>query len=84
MSRLIAFGCSHTYGHGLPDCFIPPHRPGTDPSKLSWPYPLGELLNSTAAAVAVKLFKNINGNYVDMTYPTLGNITMYKPGIPAY
>jgi len=36
--------------------------------------------NSTAAAVAVKLFKNINGNYVDMTYPTLGNITMYNPG----
>ena len=74
MSRLIAFGCSHTYGHGLPDCFIPPHRPGTDPSKLSWPYPLGELLNSTETITSVKtclpgasnieiLYKVINFNF---------------------
>jgi len=37
MSRLIAFGCSITYGHGLPDCFVPPYNPGPAPSNLSWP-----------------------------------------------
>lgn len=36
MSRLVAFGCSYTYGYGLPDCFIPPNSPGTDPSIYSW------------------------------------------------
>jgi hypothetical protein len=37
MSRLVAFGCSYTYGHGLPDCHIPPDWPGEIPSNLSWP-----------------------------------------------
>lgn len=36
--RLIAFGCSLTYGAGLSDCFVPPDRPGPYPSKKSWPY----------------------------------------------
>lgn len=36
--RLITFGCSLTYGHGLPDCFIEPDYPGRKPSQLSWPY----------------------------------------------
>jgi hypothetical protein len=45
MSRLIAFGCSHTYGHGLPDCFIPPYEPGKIPSKLAWPNHLAKLMN---------------------------------------
>ena len=38
---LITFGCSYTYGHGLPDCI---HDDGTShgpsPSVLSWPYHL--------------------------------------------
>lgn len=37
MGNLVAFGCSLTFGHGLPDCFIPPVFPGKSPSLLSWP-----------------------------------------------
>lgn len=42
MDRLVAFGCSHTFGQALPDCdfdygMVPP-------SKLSWPFKLGEML----------------------------------------
>lgn len=44
-NRLVALGCSHTYGHGLEDCFIPPKGFGTDPSKLAWPSQLAKMLN---------------------------------------
>jgi hypothetical protein len=36
MGRLIAFGCSMTYGQALPDCFVPPYNAGPKPSKYSW------------------------------------------------
>ena len=36
MSRLIGFGCSFTYGHGLIDCFDPPFDPGKKASEYSW------------------------------------------------
>ena len=42
--RLITFGCSYTYGHGLPDCHVPPNQPGDNPSKYAWPYILGKKL----------------------------------------
>ena len=45
MSRLVAFGCSFTYGHGLEDCYKPPNRHGPFPSKTAWPSTLGKLLN---------------------------------------
>lgn len=45
MSRLIAFGCSNTYGQGLEDCHISPNFPGPSPSKTAWPNTLGNLLN---------------------------------------
>lgn len=45
MSRLIAFGCSHTYGHGLPDCNIDCIYPGKFPSKLGWPSTVAKYLN---------------------------------------
>jgi hypothetical protein len=45
MRKLWAFGCSHTYGHGLPDCHIPPHWPGLAPSQLAWPAVLAQRLN---------------------------------------
>ena len=45
MSRLVAFGCSLTYGHGLDDCYIPPNFPGKSPSETAWPATLGKLLN---------------------------------------
>jgi hypothetical protein len=34
--RIVAFGCSNTYGHGLSDCNID-GRPGLSPSKFAWP-----------------------------------------------
>lgn len=44
MSRLIAFGCSHTYGHGLEDCILADNLPGPVASKFSWPNHLGNML----------------------------------------
>jgi len=37
MKKIVTFGCSVTYGHGLPDCHIAPDMPGKSPSKLAWP-----------------------------------------------
>ena len=45
MSRIIAFGCSFTYGDGLQDCWSVEGYPGKTHSKLSWPNKLGLLLN---------------------------------------
>jgi hypothetical protein len=44
MTRLVTFGDSFTYGHGLVDCFIPPDRAPDTPSKLAWPQVLGDML----------------------------------------
>lgn len=42
MARLVTFGCSYTYGHGLNDCY---NRrtgdAGENPSKFAWPSLLG-------------------------------------------
>lgn len=53
MARLIAAGCSYTYGHGLPDCHTPPDHPGPNPSKFAWPHLLGELTNRDVINLAV-------------------------------
>ena len=45
MQRLITFGCSITYGHGLPDCFQPPMDPGPAPSSNAWPNVVANNLN---------------------------------------
>jgi len=45
MSRLITFGCSITYGHGLEDCYIEPNNPGLVPSQKAWPSLLANMLN---------------------------------------
>lgn len=45
MSRLIAFGCSYTYGHGLEDCHVPPNSAGREPSKYAWPSLLGKMMD---------------------------------------
>lgn len=45
MPRLIAFGDSYTYGHGLEDCHIPPGDPGPKPSLFAWPQLLGDKLD---------------------------------------
>lgn len=36
-TRLVTFGCSLTYGHGLPDCIELPNNPGDLPSSMGWP-----------------------------------------------
>ena len=43
--RLVAFGCSYTYGSGLSDCFVPPKGNGPIPSKFAWPQLVANELN---------------------------------------
>lgn len=43
--RLVAFGCSYTYGSGLEDCFTPPIGHGPIPSKFAWPQLVANELN---------------------------------------
>lgn len=47
MNKLITFGCSNTYGQGLPDCYDPeiPWRQGPNPSKYAWPQLLADSLD---------------------------------------
>lgn len=52
MKRLIAFGCSLTYGHGLADCYVDPHYPGPVASKLVWPEIVAQHLNRTCINMA--------------------------------
>ena len=44
--RLVAFGCSNTYGHGLSDCYKD-GRPGRLPSNFAWPSLLADKLDIT-------------------------------------
>ena len=41
MSRIVAFGCSHTYGYGLPDC----QSQDSPPSKYAFPKLVARSLN---------------------------------------
>lgn len=45
MPRLVSFGCSFTYGHSLPDCYVGNGRPSDSPSKFAWPSLLAEKLD---------------------------------------
>ena len=45
MPRLVAFGCSYTYGHGLDDCVTGKGHPGPFPSKYAWPQLLASKLD---------------------------------------
>ena len=42
--RLVTFGCSYTFGHGLSDCWAN-NDVGPNPSKLSWPSLLADHMN---------------------------------------
>ena len=44
MARVVAFGASYVYGHGLPDCFIFPDSAGAKPSNWAWPTKLANKL----------------------------------------
>ncbi len=47
--KLVTFGCSHTYGHGLKDCLGEDSRSeGPYPSKYAWPEKLKDLVNFTS------------------------------------
>ena len=43
--RLVTFGCSITYGHGLSDCITNNQEPGDVPSEFSWPAVLSQSLD---------------------------------------
>jgi hypothetical protein len=46
MNRLIVFGCSYTYGHGLQDCIASNgSAPGLYPSKFAWPQLVANVAN---------------------------------------
>jgi len=45
MNRIITFGCSFTYGHGLRDCINAKLGPGKYPSKFAWPNLIAQKLN---------------------------------------
>jgi len=46
MNRLIVFGCSYTYGHGLQDCIASNGSgPGLYPSKFAWPQLVANVAN---------------------------------------
>jgi hypothetical protein len=49
MPRLVAFGCSYTYGHGLPDCTDGKIGHGPNPSNFAWPKLLADKLGYTVA-----------------------------------
>jgi hypothetical protein len=59
MSKIIAFGCSFTYGHGLSDCWKGNSRAGDFASKKSWPSLLANFLNKEC---------------VNLSYPGCSNI----------
>ena len=42
--RLVAFGCSETYGNGLDDCWIGIEKQSPNPSKYAWPQVLADKL----------------------------------------
>ena len=47
VTRLVTYGCSYTYGHGLPDCIHKKNMqwPGEHPSFFAWPRLLSKHLN---------------------------------------
>lgn len=57
MSRIVAFGCSNTFGQGSPDCVTA--RKGDPPSRYAWPAVLGRLLNRPVVNLAVPGASNL-------------------------
>jgi hypothetical protein len=43
--RVIAFGASYVYGHGLPDCHLADNGPGLTPSIYAWPQIVADQLS---------------------------------------
>ena len=55
MDRLVAFGCSNTFGQALPDCDVKfnQNQVLTLPSRLAWPNKLAEMLNMEVHNAAI-------------------------------
>lgn len=45
-NKLVTFGCSFTFGHGLSDCHVSPDYPGPTPSIYAWPSIVSNSLNN--------------------------------------
>jgi hypothetical protein len=45
ITRLVTFGCSFTYGHGLSDCYHQDGREGSHPSRQAWPFVVAKHFN---------------------------------------
>jgi hypothetical protein len=61
INRVVAFGCSFTYGSGLPGCKTGNNttKISSKPAKQSWPFELGKLLNVEAVNKGVPGSSNI-------------------------
>jgi hypothetical protein len=57
--RIVVFGCSHTYGHGLEDCIIENNLPGPVPSKFAWPELLSQEFNLEVVNMAKPAASNL-------------------------
>jgi hypothetical protein len=59
-NRIVTFGCSHTYGHGLADCYLLPScQPGPTPSKFAWPELLSQEFNLEVVNMSKSAASNI-------------------------
>jgi hypothetical protein len=86
--RIISFGPSEMFGHGLEDCFMPPYNPGPTPSKFAYPSLVAnhlkcECINLSspgcgALDVLVKIigFDFNNDDIVLVQWPSLGTATL--------
>jgi len=86
--RIISFGPSEMFGHGLEDCFTPPYSPGPTPSEFAYPNLVAkhlkcECINLSspgcgALDVLVKIlgFDFNNDDIVLVQWPSLGNSTL--------
>lgn len=70
MSRLIAFGCSHTYGMGLEDSFVKEElfKPHTNPSKHAWPNLLAKKLGYECINLSIPGGSNLEILYSIMEF----------------
>lgn len=68
-SRIVAFGCSNTFGQGLEDCWNSNEsKPGTEPSKFSWPFHLAKKLNFKCINLANPGSSNLEILYRILTF----------------
>ena len=86
--RIISFGPSEMFGHGLEDCFTPPYSPGTAPSKFAYPNLVAEQLacecinfSSPGCGALDVLLKIVNFEFdandiVLVQWPSLGTATL--------